>query len=147
MRKQEMIREAQAIEHIKSEEGVSGEEATCSLRLAVAKKIAYSQSIPTTPVNNVRGYYLQTHSMEAKHYVSGINENIVMDCEAVCDLAFRIWEIRYRIVHEPMRVALDKLMVGTSKSNLNEAQSEMVAKANERAAMRISAILPSCGTA
>lgn len=71
---------------------------------ALARALAYSFQLPSSSVSSPAAYFNTTHRVEMESAVSAVNEVVVLDTGAVEDLTYKIWLLRYRIVHEMQAV-------------------------------------------
>ena len=76
----------------------------------IAKAVAYHLPIPSSPVENLRRYFLEQHNVGVMEFVADVNEAIVVDTDKVIDLVFRIWKTRYEVVYLPQAVHFSDLV-------------------------------------
>jgi hypothetical protein len=72
-----------------------------AVAIGVGRAIAYSLDLPTSPVGDIRGYYLATYDRRACDIISAINEQYLVDVQLTRSIAMRYYELRYAIAHDP----------------------------------------------
>jgi hypothetical protein len=67
---------------------------------AAARAIAYKLPLPSSPLENPYGYFLEKHKEETLALLSEINESCVIRVEQAAELVKRIWVFRYQVVYD-----------------------------------------------
>lgn len=89
------------------------------VEVTIAEVLACRLSIPSTPVNDLNDYFYAHHKVEIIEALADVNEVCVMDIDRASDLVFRIWRIRYSLVHRPNDPFVGRLV--NMATNLNES--------------------------
>lgn len=69
------------------------------LIFATSSVIASKLALPTSPVDDPQGYYLQTLRLQVNDYISRINECVVTDFKYILEGVFNLWLGRYYAAH------------------------------------------------
>lgn len=114
-----------------SRTGIALTDSGAFLSLAFARAVAYRLPIPTSPVDNVYQYFIETHKVAVENMLAAINEKVVVNIDATMDLVQRVWIFRYRFVFDmnnnACRSFLDAMMKVGSRE-LPPAVSELLIK-------------------
>jgi len=119
---------AQAVRNALSRGSVNLGSTSDITAMGVAKSIAYSLPIPAGAVKNPRTYFLEQNGVLVSDRVSDINECLVVDVKKVQDLAYRIWTVRYNVVHNCKSVKISNLL---SLSHESPVPTQCYVKLNE----------------
>jgi hypothetical protein len=102
---------------------VLGQDSTIRTRIAaagVAVATAYSQPVPSTPVDVPETYYADNCLALAKGEVGEYNEEAVIDTQSALSLTHKFWLLRYNTVHQaalvpPKKGAFLSCLTGTTR--------------------------------
>lgn len=72
-----------------------------AVALGIGRAIGYGLDLPTSPVGDVRGYYLSTFDRQACDIISAVNEQYLLDVQLTRSIAMRYYEMRYALVYQP----------------------------------------------
>lgn len=67
--------------------------------LLVSEGIAATLSLPTSPTDNPQTVFLAQCKLNALEKLTKVNEHVVIDVDRALDLVYRIWLLRYSLVH------------------------------------------------
>lgn len=68
---------------------------------ALAQSIAYGLTLPSSPVESVSQYYLDTHNHNVNKLISEFNEHFVVRVSNVIELIKSLYTFRYNFVYNP----------------------------------------------
>lgn len=80
--------------------GVALADRSYLLSVALARAVAYRLPLPTSPIENPYLHFTTTHKANVEAVLGEVNERIVVDIDATCDLICRLWVFRYRLVFD-----------------------------------------------
>lgn len=91
----------------------------------VAVATAYSQSVPSAPVESAEDFYTTNCIALAKGEVSEYNEEAVIDVQSAMDLTHKFWLLRYNSAHQaaltpPKKGAFLSSLTGIARFFSNE---------------------------
>lgn len=72
-----------------------------AVAVGIGRAIAYALDLPTSPVGDVRGYYLATYDRQACDIITAVNEQYLLEVELTRSVAMRYYEMRYALVFNP----------------------------------------------
>lgn len=107
---------------------VSPQDRSLVVNLGIAKTIGYQLPIPATPVISPVTYFSETFKTEVNEIVSTINEVYVLDVTELLKYVKAIWVMRYRLVHEPRMVKLNKLIQCIDINTVDPTSLELINK-------------------
>lgn len=136
-----MIKLAQEIRSILNNNAVFLERTGCTVVAGISKSIAYHLPVPSTAVENPRKYFLEQHGVAVLDVVGDINEGIVIDTDKVKDLVYRIWKIRYDVVHVAMSVHFNDLVKMVKVNGVPDKAYKDLSDNEKKAIDHISAIV------
>lgn len=84
--------------------------------IVTARAVAYSLPIPTSPVENLLGYYEDQHRQLVGQAISEVNEHLILDTVQGMALTKAFWMLRYRLVHEPNHPSTRVLFIPSLQS-------------------------------
>lgn len=102
-----------------------------AIEVCVAEMIASCLEIPTSPVAELQSYFFAHGKVKALEKLSEVNEHVVIDIDRACDLVYRIWKLRYCMVHRPNDPTVGRLVVNavnTNSGQIPEAYREVIRK-------------------
>lgn len=70
------------------------------LSVALARTVAYRLPLPTGLVENPYLHFTTTHKAGVEALLGEVNERVVVDIDATCDLICRLWVFRYRLAFD-----------------------------------------------
>lgn len=79
-------------------------------QLMVAEFVAAKLPIPTSPTNELRTLFITQHKLAAVKSVGLVNERLVIDIDQTVELVFKVWRIRYMLVHRPNHHSIGRLI-------------------------------------
>lgn len=80
-------------------ESISGLDRGVIICSSIARAIAQSLPLPTSPVGEFHSHYTLTHGNTVSTLVSEFNETLVIDTRMVMDLTFKFYKLRYDVCH------------------------------------------------
>ncbi len=69
---------------------------------ALARAMASTFDLPTSPVSSVAVYFTSTFDDQLCEVISAINESLVIDTRLTRDLTYKFYQLRYDLVYTPM---------------------------------------------
>tara|TARA_Y100000592_G_scaffold86083_1_gene138922 strand:+ start:669 stop:1130 length:462 start_codon:yes stop_codon:yes gene_type:complete len=93
-----MRKVASAIKRIVIEEDLKITDRRSYTSLVVSRALAYALPLPTSPVEALVQHYNSGNRAIVSDFVSALNEEMVLDVDAVEALTFKIWRMRYNLV-------------------------------------------------
>lgn len=96
------------------------EERFKAVEIALSEVIALNLPIPSSPVDELQSYFNAHHKVEALERLADANEACVIDLDRTCELIFKVWNIRYSLVHRPSDKNVGRLL--SHAVNVNEFQ-------------------------
>lgn len=69
------------------------------MEIIIAEALAIKLEIPSTPSDNINGYFISIVKLPVLKVLGEINEYCVIDIDRTVDLVYRMWSIRYGLVH------------------------------------------------
>lgn len=86
--------------------GVPLEERPEVLAMSLARSLGYKLPLPSTPLTSPERFYQETYRSDVDTTLAQINERVVFNLAEVSNCIAAIWLFRYRMVHDPMNVAV-----------------------------------------
>lgn len=78
--------------------------------LLIAEAVGNALSMPSSPVENPISHFRLHHREMVMDTLSQINEQHVIDIDAVATIVFKLWTMRYRMVHKPGHATTKRLL-------------------------------------
>lgn len=72
-----------------------------AVAIGIGRAIAYSLDLPTSPVADIRGYFMATFDRRSCDIISAVNEQYLIDVQLTRSVAMRYYEVRYAIAFDP----------------------------------------------
>lgn len=66
---------------------------------ALARAIAFRLPLPSSPVENLAGYYTMSHDQQVCDIIAGFNEHLIVDVRLVREQTFNFYRLRYDLVY------------------------------------------------
>lgn len=99
--------------------------------LSVAKLLSRTLPLPTSAVDNPRVWYRNTLSLNLLQTLSDINEVYVLDLDETESLTYKLWEMRYQLVHGVNSPTVELLLNTLIKQGTVEVPESYVRMANQ----------------
>ena len=97
-----------------------------------ARAIAYKLPLPSSPVQNPYGYFLEKFKDEVAEDLALLNESCVIRVVEAAQLVKHLWVFRYHVVYDPTSIsvmqALDTLAGQEGERYLAPTYKQMLAK-------------------
>lgn len=88
-----------------------------AIEICTAEFIAACLEIPTSRVEDLHSYFLAHGKVKTLEKLAEVNEHAVIDIDRAADLVFRIWKLRYCMVHRPNDPSVGRLIVNAVNTN------------------------------
>jgi len=83
---------------------MTGKSRSLETSLALARVLANSMSVPSTPVESPVIYFKTTYQISIEEQLSNINEIVVLDIQTILDYALKFFQFKYFTVHSDSHV-------------------------------------------
>ena len=92
----------------------------------LSRALSYKAPLPPTPVSSPSSWYSEMVRPDTAIIVSRINELFVCDTTRIMELTYRLWQLRYFILHHPLSVPLDSLTLTVRHQLLRPPEQEEI---------------------
>jgi len=72
------------------------------IAVAISRAISLTLTLPSSEVENLQGYYANTHEPQVEDLLSKINSQFVIDVRACLGLCYDFYKFRYDLVYDSM---------------------------------------------
>lgn len=84
----------------------------------IAEAVAARMDLPTSPVEDVRQYFMTHHKVDVITKLSKVNELQVIDVDRTTELTYKTWLLRYRLVFEMCSSTCGRLLNHAVEANV-----------------------------
>lgn len=96
-----MLKLASTLRSIMTDYEVHPSEREMFATILISRTIAFSLTLPSSPVENCHAFFEQVHIETVNSAVSAVNEVQVVAVPLVLEQVRKVWATRYRMVFEP----------------------------------------------
>jgi len=100
--------------------GVPMKQKSKAIELVVSETVAQCLAIPPTPVSELQTYFYAHCKVKALENLAKVNEHVVIDIDRAVELVYRIWKMRYCLVHRPNDASVGRLIVTAVNANADQ---------------------------
>lgn len=102
-----------------------------AIEIMVAESIAASLTLPTTEVSELHAYFSAHCKVHTLQKLAEVNETIVIDIDRAAELVYKIWCLRYSLVHRMNDLSTGRFLshvVASGSGKIPECYSEVISK-------------------
>lgn len=117
-----------SIKHLLKVNKVVAKDQRAVVEATLGEYFAYHVPLPGGPVADVPAFFRAHCKVQCLQELALINEHIVFDLDAACDMVFKLWQVRYRLVFRPDLPSIGRLsMMCVNKNIIDEKHASAIA--------------------